>query len=141
MITVAPSRLGLGSRLELLELPFCKLDTGMDLCLVGERGVGKTALSRAFAEVLGYRTYTVFCFKERVWQTASQTWQADAEPSIPSIWACFGVSDGGVDRLGRVFGMRGAVPSRGRHLEPHRKPLPGPFGGCWRSRSSVGASN
>ena len=35
----------------------------MDLCIVGERGVGKTVLSRAFAEVLGYRTYNIFCFK------------------------------------------------------------------------------
>ncbi|CAJ1380979.1 unnamed protein product [Effrenium voratum] len=37
---------------------------GMDICLVGERGVGKTALCRAFAEVLGYRSYSVFCFKD-----------------------------------------------------------------------------
>eukprot|EP00435_Cladocopium_sp_Y103_P037254 s938_g9.t2 len=37
---------------------------GIDLCLVGERGVGKTTLIRGFAEALGYRTFSVFCFKE-----------------------------------------------------------------------------
>ena len=36
---------------------------GMDLCVVGERGVGKTTLIRGFAEALGYRTFSVFCFK------------------------------------------------------------------------------
>eukprot|EP00930_Biecheleria_cincta_P096896 TRINITY_DN88669_c0_g1_i1.p1 TRINITY_DN88669_c0_g1~~TRINITY_DN88669_c0_g1_i1.p1 ORF type:complete len:1490 (+),score=245.98 TRINITY_DN88669_c0_g1_i1:43-4470(+) len=37
---------------------------GMDICIIGERGVGKTILARTFAQVLGYRMYTIFCFRD-----------------------------------------------------------------------------
>jgi hypothetical protein len=30
------------------------------------QGVGKTMILQAFAEMLGYRRMTVFCFKERI---------------------------------------------------------------------------
>ena len=60
---------------------------GMDMCLVGEKakrgvwlsiydprcwqGVGKSALVRAFAELLGYRQRTIFCFKASVFASSS----------------------------------------------------------------------
>ena len=37
---------------------------GVDLCVVGERGVGKTLVIRDFAAALGYRCRTVFCYKD-----------------------------------------------------------------------------
>ena len=36
----------------------------IDMCLVGEKGVGKTMILGTFAEILGYRRITVFCFKD-----------------------------------------------------------------------------
>lgn len=37
---------------------------GMDICLVGERGSGKTVLINAFAAILGYRSRVIFCYKD-----------------------------------------------------------------------------
>ncbi|KAH8064284.1 ATPase [Aureococcus anophagefferens] len=37
---------------------------GIDVCLCGWRGVGKTALARCFADALGYRVRTIFCYKD-----------------------------------------------------------------------------
>eukprot|EP00301_Raphidiophrys_heterophryoidea_P006912 c12743_g1_i1.p1 GENE.c12743_g1_i1~~c12743_g1_i1.p1 ORF type:complete len:1447 (+),score=378.72 c12743_g1_i1:119-4342(+) len=37
---------------------------GKDVCLVGHRGVGKTAAIREIARLLGYQTRSVFCFKD-----------------------------------------------------------------------------
>ncbi|CAK9081366.1 unnamed protein product, partial [Durusdinium trenchii] len=36
----------------------------IDMCLVGEKGVGKTMILRTFRQMLGYRCKTVFCFKD-----------------------------------------------------------------------------
>ncbi|CAE7027981.1 unnamed protein product [Symbiodinium natans] len=57
---------------------------GMDLCIVGERGVGKTVLSRAFAEVLGYRTYNIFCFKDMT--ARDLTLRRSTDDSGNTIW-------------------------------------------------------
>ena len=37
---------------------------GIDVCICGWRGVGKTALARCFADALGYRVRTIFCYKD-----------------------------------------------------------------------------
>merc|ERR1719203_927059 len=39
---------------------------GVDICLVGERGVGKSVLIRAFCELLGYQPHVVFCYQDMV---------------------------------------------------------------------------
>jgi len=39
---------------------------GVDVCLVGERGVGKSVLVRAFCELLGYQPHVVFCYQDMV---------------------------------------------------------------------------
>ena len=37
---------------------------GVDSCIVGERGAGKSVVGRAFAEALGYRPRVVFCYRD-----------------------------------------------------------------------------
>eukprot|EP00439_Symbiodinium_sp_Y106_P080475 s563_g19.t1 len=37
---------------------------GADLALVGEKGSGKSAIVRAFAALLGYRTRSLFCYRD-----------------------------------------------------------------------------
>eukprot|EP00931_Biecheleriopsis_adriatica_P049533 TRINITY_DN28660_c0_g1_i1.p1 TRINITY_DN28660_c0_g1~~TRINITY_DN28660_c0_g1_i1.p1 ORF type:complete len:1540 (+),score=355.44 TRINITY_DN28660_c0_g1_i1:29-4621(+) len=51
---------------------------GFDVCLVGEKGVGKTALTRAFSELLGYHRRTVFCFKDLLSRDLLQRRSTDA---------------------------------------------------------------
>merc|ERR1719329_1481706 len=36
----------------------------VDVCLVGEKGAGKSVLVRALAETLGYQRRIVFCYKD-----------------------------------------------------------------------------
>jgi len=36
----------------------------VDICVVGEKGVGKSMLVRAFAGLLGYRSRAIFCYKD-----------------------------------------------------------------------------
>jgi len=50
---------------------------GMDFCLVGERGAGKTMLARTFAYTLGYRAYTIFCFKDMTVRDLTQRRSTD----------------------------------------------------------------
>lgn len=37
---------------------------GMDACLVGEKGCGKSAVVARFAAALGYEPLTVHCYKD-----------------------------------------------------------------------------
>ena len=82
---------------------------GIDVCLCGWRGVGKTALARCFADALGYRVRTIFCYKDmgardflqrRVTDDRGNTGWKDSALVDAALRGDLAVLDG-VDRLPR----------------------------------------
>lgn len=57
---------------------------GADLCVVGARGVGKTAVVRAFASVLGLRVQTLFCYKDM--SERELTLRRTTTPDGDTVW-------------------------------------------------------
>ncbi|CAK0849190.1 unnamed protein product [Prorocentrum cordatum] len=51
---------------------------GVDVCILGERGVGKSALVRAFCELLGYQPHTLFCYQDMLSRDLLQRRTTDA---------------------------------------------------------------
>ena len=57
---------------------------GMDMCLIGRKGSGKTAISRRFAATLGYRPRTVYCYADLPARDLLQRRSTDASGS--TMW-------------------------------------------------------
>eukprot|EP00439_Symbiodinium_sp_Y106_P066358 s1106_g10.t2 len=110
---------------------------GMDICLVGEKGVGKSALVRAFSEQLGFRRRVIFCFKDllardllqrRTTDQAGQTqWQDSAlvqaaiDGDIAVLDGLHRLAHGHVAILGPLLVDREAVlPDGSRLVSPER---------------------
>ncbi|CAE7221629.1 Vwa8 [Symbiodinium sp. CCMP2592] len=110
---------------------------GMDICLVGEKGVGKSALVRAFSEQLGFRRRVIFCFKDllardllqrRTTDQAGQTqWQDSAlvqaaiHGDIAVLDGLHRLAHGHVAILGPLLVDREAVlPDGSRLVSPER---------------------
>ncbi|CAE7942597.1 Vwa8 [Symbiodinium necroappetens] len=110
---------------------------GMDICLVGEKGVGKSALVRAFSEQLGLRRRVIFCFKDllardllqrRTTDQVGQTQWQDSALVQAAIGGDIAVLDGlhrlahgHVAILGPLLADREAVlPDGSRLVSPER---------------------
>ncbi|CAK0844639.1 unnamed protein product [Prorocentrum cordatum] len=57
---------------------------GMDFCVVGDKGVGKSVVVKAFAEVLGYRQHVVFCYRDMISRDLLQRRGTNAQGS--TVW-------------------------------------------------------
>jgi len=114
---------------------------GMDICVVGEKGVGKSALVRAFAGILGYRCRTVFCYKDMISRDLLQ--RRTTDPSGNTRWHDSALVEAavsgelavldGIERLasGTLYSTLGpllldreaALPDGSHLISPQRWPL------------------